>query len=191
MAEYRVNVVGAGAVGKSALTVRYIAGSFVERYDPTIEDSYRKQVEIEDQACLVDILDTAGQEELSALSDQYMKNGQGSLLVFSIENRLSFEHTSKLRQTVLRMKPGFPDFPMVLIGNKKDLESNRQVSEEEAKQVAERYRIPYLETSAKTNENVKEGFELLLIQINKWRRNHPDQGDKPVGKRKQKICIIL
>jgi hypothetical protein len=74
--EYRIVVVGAGGVGKSALTVRFIQGNFVEKYDPTIEDSYRKQVAVDGVACLLDIMDTAGQEEYSALRDQYMKTGQ-------------------------------------------------------------------------------------------------------------------
>lgn len=74
--EYRVVVVGAGGVGKSALTVRFIQGTFVVKYDPTIEgiffvvlaysepgttDSYRKQVEVDKKACMLDIMDTAGQ----------------------------------------------------------------------------------------------------------------------------------
>jgi len=74
--EYRITVIGAGAVGKSALTVRFIQGNFVERYDPTIEDSYRKLIEIDSVACVLDIMDTAGQEEYSALRDQYMKTGE-------------------------------------------------------------------------------------------------------------------
>lgn len=51
---------GSGGVGKSALTVQFVQGIFVEKYDPTIEDSYRKQVEVEGQQCMLEILDTAG-----------------------------------------------------------------------------------------------------------------------------------
>lgn len=79
MTEYRIVVVGAGGVGKSALTVRFTGGNFVEKvrsasvhlsgpvqltrpkYDPTIEDSYRKAVEVDGVACMLDIMDTAGQ----------------------------------------------------------------------------------------------------------------------------------
>ena len=59
----------AGGVGKSALTIQLIQNHFVEEYDPTIEDSYRKQVVIDGETCLLDILDTAGQEEYSATRD--------------------------------------------------------------------------------------------------------------------------
>merc|ERR1719355_454014 len=102
MAEYRIVVVGAGGVGKSALTVRFIQGNFVEKYDPTIEDSYRKLVEVDGTACMLDIMDTAGQEEYSALRDQYMKTGQGFVLGYSITTNTSFEAASKLRTKIFQ-----------------------------------------------------------------------------------------
>jgi small GTP-binding protein len=61
--QYKLVVVGGGGVGKSALTIQFIQGHFVDDYDPTIEDSYRKQCVIDDEVALLDVLDTAGQEE--------------------------------------------------------------------------------------------------------------------------------
>lgn len=60
MREYKIVILGSGGVGKSALTVQFVQGIFVEKYDPTIEDSYRKQVEVDGQQCMLEILDTAG-----------------------------------------------------------------------------------------------------------------------------------
>ena len=60
MREYKIVVLGSGGVGKSALTVQFVQGIFVEKYDPTIEDSYRKQVEVDGSQCMLEILDTAG-----------------------------------------------------------------------------------------------------------------------------------
>ena len=77
---YKLVVVGAGGVGKSALTIQLIQNQFMEEYDPTIEDSYRKQVVVDKEACYLDILDTAGQEEYSAMKDQYMRTGEGFLI---------------------------------------------------------------------------------------------------------------
>ena len=90
MREYKIVVLGSGGVGKSALTVQFVQGIFVEKYDPTIEDSYRKQVEVDGQQCMLEILDTAGTEQFTAMRDLYMKNGQGFVLVYSITAQSTF-----------------------------------------------------------------------------------------------------
>merc|ERR1711911_351508 len=117
---YKLVVVGAGGVGKSALTIQLIQNHFVDEYDPTIEDSYRKQVVIDGETCLLDILDTAGQEEYSAMRDQYMRTGEGFLLVFAVNNAKSFEDISAYREQIKRVKDA-EEVPMVLVGNKCDL----------------------------------------------------------------------
>ena len=114
MSEFYVNYVhistgiyielSAGGVGKSALTIQLIQNHFVDEYDPTIEDSYRKQVVIDGETCLLDILDTAGQEEYSAMRDQYMRTGEGFLLVFAVNNAKSFEDISQYREQIKRVK---------------------------------------------------------------------------------------
>ena len=68
-----------------------IQSYFVTDYDPTIEDSYTKQCVIDDKVAKLDILDTAGQEEFSAMREQYMRSGEGFLLVFAVTDRASFE----------------------------------------------------------------------------------------------------
>jgi len=70
MREYKIVVLGSGGVGKSALTVQFVQGIFVEKYDPTIEDSYRKQVEVDGQQCMLEILDTAGTVRFPLCSHQ-------------------------------------------------------------------------------------------------------------------------
>lgn len=77
---------------------------FVDRYDPTIEDSYRKQVEVENQQCMLEILDTAGTEQFTAMRDLYMKNGQGFILVFSITAPATFDELTELYKQILRVK---------------------------------------------------------------------------------------
>ena len=90
-------------------------------------DSYRKQCTIDDEVALLDVLDTAGQEEYSAMREQYMRTGEGFLLVYSITSRQSFEEIMMYRQHILRVKDK-DYFPITLVGNKCDLESERQVS---------------------------------------------------------------
>jgi len=186
--EYRIVVVGAGGVGKSALTVRFIQGNFVEKYDPTIEDSYRKQVEVDGVACMLDIMDTAGQEEYSALRDQYMKTGQGFILVYSITSPTSFEAATKLRTSILRIKEENQDIPIIMVANKSDLEEERAVTTEDGKQLAQKFNCAFMEASAKTNTNVNELFFELVRLINKWREKNPEKAPK---KKKRGGCIIL
>lgn len=168
--EYRIVVVGAGGVGKSALTVRFIQGNFVEKYDPTIEDSYRKQVAVDGVACLLDIMDTAGQEEYSALRDQYMKTGQGFILAYSITSGISFETAHKLRMQILRIKEDAQDIPIMLVGNKVDLEEERVVSKEEGEEMSKRCKSGFIEASAKNNVNVNEAFYELVSRVDSWRK---------------------
>ncbi|GLD94536.1 hypothetical protein PINS_up003147 [Pythium insidiosum] len=88
--EYKLVVLGSGGVGKSALTIRLVTDNFLEDYDPTIEDSYRKLSTIDGDQVVLDILDTAGQEEYTSMQDQWMREGNGFLLVYSVTSQSSF-----------------------------------------------------------------------------------------------------
>ena len=93
MAVYTPVVVGAGGVGKSALTIQLLQHTFVHEYDSTIEDSYKKHMVIDGEICLLDIINTAGQEDYSAMGDEYIRAGKGFLCVFAVDNIKSFEET--------------------------------------------------------------------------------------------------
>jgi len=137
--EYKITVLGGGGVGKSALTIRLITGTYEANYDPTIEDSYRKQVQIDNEPALMDILDTAGQEEYAALQDQWIREGDGFLIVYAINAMESFTEAEVIRQKIIRISdadPNNPNIPIVLVGNKCDLESERQVSQADAEKKA-------------------------------------------------------
>jgi GTPase KRas protein len=165
--EYKLVVVGGGGVGKSALTIQFIQSHFVDEYDPTIEDSYRKQCVIDDEVALLDVLDTAGQEEYSAMREQYMRSGEGFLLVYSIAARNSFDEIVTFRQQILRVKDK-DYFPMIVVGNKCDLESERQVSTQEGRELAKQWRCRFIETSAKQKINVDEAFYFLVREIRQY-----------------------
>uniref|UniRef100_A0A8B9HPJ4 Ras-related protein Rap-1b n=1 Tax=Astyanax mexicanus TaxID=7994 RepID=A0A8B9HPJ4_ASTMX len=154
MREYKLVVLGSGGVGKSALTVQFVQGIFVEKYDPTIEDSYRKQVEVDGQQCMLEILDTAGTEQFTAMRDLYMKNGQGFALVYSITAQSTFNDLQDLREQILRVKDT-EDVPMILVGNKCDLEDERVVGKEQGQNLARQWNhCAFLESSAKSKINV-------------------------------------
>ena len=92
-----------------------------------VQDSYRKQCVIDDEVALLDVLDTAGQEEYSAMREQYMRTGEGFLLVYSINSRQSFEEILTFQQQILRVKDK-DYFPIIIVGNKCDLDGERVVS---------------------------------------------------------------
>ncbi|KNC48166.1 GTPase KRas [Thecamonas trahens ATCC 50062] len=187
MTEYQLVVVGAGGVGKSALTIQLIQGHFVDEYDPTIEDSYRSQYEIDGESVILDILDTAGQEEYSAMRDNYMRTGGGFLIVFAITSRASFEEVPGFRNQVLRVKDA-SEVPLVICGNKCDLENDRQIPKDEAESLARSYSVPFIEASAKSGHNVKEVFFTLVREIERL----PTVMPPPLRRKKKKSgCALL
>lgn len=150
-------------MGKSALTIQFIQSYFVSDYDPTIEDSYTKVCTVDGKETRLDILDTAGQEEFGAMREQYMRSGEGFLLVFALNDRGSFHEVQKFHTQILRVKDR-DEYPMVLVGNKADLEQQRVISREDAQAFARENRIHYMEASAKNRYNVDEAF-MELVQI--------------------------
>lgn len=183
--EYKIVVVGSGGVGKSALTISFVQNHFIEEYDPTIEDSYRKQITVDEIPCFLNILDTAGQEEYSAMRDQYMKTGQGFLLVFALTTRSTFDEVNELRNRILQAKDR-DHVPIVLIGNKSDLAEERQVSFKEASDLARTFGAPFLTTSAKTRLNVDESFFELVREVRKDLKAH-----ESVTRKRKGPCSIL
>ncbi|EPY80773.1 ras-related protein Ral-A isoform 1 [Camelus ferus] len=153
LALHKVIMVGSGGVGKSALTLQFMYDEFVEDYEPTKADSYRKKVVLDGEEVQIDILDTAGQEDYAAIRDNYFRSGEGFLCVFSITEMESFAATADFREQILRVKED-ENVPFLLVGNKSDLEDKRQVSVEEAKTRADQWNVNYVETSAKTRANV-------------------------------------
>jgi len=185
MREYKLVVLGSGGVGKSALTVQFVQGIFVEKYDPTIEDSYRKQVEIDGNQCMLEILDTAGTEQFTAMRDLYMKNGQGFVLVYSIIAQSTFNDLPDMREQILRVKDK-DKVPMILVGNKCDLNDQRVITTEQGEDLARKFSCPFMEASAKTRQNVDQIFHNLIRQINEL--SPPPKGGKD---KKKGPCVIL
>lgn len=212
-------MVGGGGVGKSCLTIQLIQSHFVDEYDPTIEgmfarrslwdestnmllDSYRKQCVIDDEVALLDVLDTAGQEEYSAMREQYMRTGEGFLLVYSITSRQSFEEIATFQQQILRVKDK-DYFPVIVVGNKCDLDNERAVSQEgkkirdiilgfwdclvlltrstEGRDLANHFSCRFIETSAKSRINVDEAFYNLVREIRRYNKEQSGGSNSPGG----------
>ncbi|XP_019747200.1 ras-related protein O-RAL-like [Hippocampus comes] len=190
LALHKVIMVGSGGVGKSALTLQFMYDEFVEDYEPTKADSYRKKVVLDGEDVQIDILDTAGQEDYAAIRDNYFRSGEGFLLVFSITEYESFVATTELREQILRVKEE-ETIPMLLVGNKSDLEDRRKVHVEEVVEKVNEWRVQYVETSAKTRANVDKVFFDLMREVRMKKMAEGMDKNGPSGKKKKKRCYIL
>ncbi|XP_051897523.1 GTP-binding protein Rit2-like isoform X2 [Pristis pectinata] len=162
--EYKVVMLGAGGVGKSAMTMQFISHRFPDYHDPTIEDAYKTQVRIDDNPAYLDILDTAGQAEFTAMRDQYMRGGEGFIICYSITDRRSFQEAAEFKELIYRVRHTY-DIPIVLVGNKTDLEEYRQVSHEEGMALAREYNCPFFETSAALRLYIDDVFYGMVREI--------------------------
>lgn len=190
---FKLAVVGGGGVGKSALTLQLVKQQFCEEYDPTIEDSHRKQVEIDGEVNMLEIFDTAGQEELSALRDQALRVAEGFLIVFAITETHSFNQVEELHGCITRAKDS-DSVPMVIVGNKSDLQEQRTVSAEEVQALVSRLKLPFFEASAKKCVNVEESFFELVRIMRASRAKKVSNGKtskNPGSAEKKKGCTLL
>ena len=193
----KIVILGDGGVGKSCITIQLTQNIFVSEYDPTVENSYRKQVVVDDEPMMLDILDTAGQEDYSILRDQYIRTGQGFLIVYSITSAVTFKGVPDLRQKILGVKDE-EEYPMILVGNKCDLEKERTVTVAEGQELAKSFSIPFFETSAKARINIEECFYELVREIRRWNAETGPNSDPtspdpapPKKAKKKGACLLL
>jgi len=159
MDSWRVTLLGDGGVGKTALALQFTMNCFVENYEPTLEDVYRKQLSVDERLCFVEVIDTAGQQEYSALQDQWVREGQGFILVYSVTSRSSFTRLEDFHSTMIRIKRSTPVF--IIVGNKSD-QTKREVTPDEGRKLAQKFNCQFMETSAKTSLNVETMFTYLV-----------------------------
>jgi GTPase KRas protein len=164
---YKVVVFGSGAVGKSSITLRFVTNTFSFEYLPTIEDCYRRTTSVDNCTAFLEILDTAGQEEYNALREQWVSEGRAFLLVYSVASKQSFLEVNAFREKILLVNED-EKVPMVLVGNKCDLENKREVSFEEGVALAKEFGdIPFIESSALNGLNCTEVFHAAVREIRK------------------------
>jgi len=194
--EYKMVVMGGGGVVKSALTIRLISWNFLDEYDPTIEDSYRKTVDIDGIPATLDILDTAGQDEFAAMRDLWIREAKGFLLVYAITWTSSFHQVQEMFQKIHRIKEEeLNQIAIVLAGNKCDMTDSRTVTMEEGQALADQWRkegvnSAFFETSAKAQINNDECYFEIVRQL----RKKESQGDVEITgntKEPSNCCTML
>ncbi|XP_019866430.1 GTP-binding protein Di-Ras2-like [Aethina tumida] len=162
--DYRVVVFGAGGVGKSSLVLRFVKGTFRESYIPTIEDTYRQVISCNKNICTLQITDTTGSHQFPAMQRLSISKGHAFILVYSVCSRQSLEELKPIWEVIKEIKgPDTSQIPIMLTGNKCDESAElREVTTSEGQAQAAEWGISFMETSAKTNHNVKQLFQELL-----------------------------
>ena len=189
-------LLGDGQVGKTSLILRLTGNEFNDSQLTTVgKESYIHQVNLHGYELKMKIWDTAGQERFKSMSVQVIKNSDAVILVYGIDEVNSFkaldQWLSKLNEATDISKK-----PIIIVGNKSDLEKDRKITYEEGKQYAESKGYKFYETSAKTGEGIKEAFADIFEQLYK---NFEGEitGEKPInpgiqinkrGKWKKKCC---
>ena len=179
----KIALLGQTLVGKSALTFRFIKNKFPTEHDTTIEDAYSVPAKIDDIHCQFEILDTAGQDDYQTMLDTWINTSDGFILVYSIDNKESFESTKVRYERILKLK-GDQKVSIVVVGNKCDLEESRKVTREEAENFCSSNKITFMETSALKIINVREAF--LAVAKGLLKINFPEKYKDSEGRGKKK-----
>ncbi|CAB3404092.1 unnamed protein product [Caenorhabditis bovis] len=172
--KFKIVLLGEGAVGKSSLVLRYCENKFKQMHVSTIQASFQKRtITVDECKAELNIWDTAGQEKYHALGPIYYRGSNGVLLIFDITDRRSFD---KVKMWMREIKTSLGDSAeLMIIGNKLDLEHQRNVAKSEAEEYAKGENALYMETSAMENIGISEAFEELTIKmIEHWREHGRD-----------------
>ena len=191
---YKILVLGDTSVGKSCLLLRFCDNSFQEAHLTTIGLDFRlKTINLkDDRKVKIQIWDTAGEDRFRSITRNYYKGAKGILLIFDVTNKETFTH---VRDWIERIHEESPEgITICLVGNKIDMNESRVISNEEGKKIADEFKIPYFETSAKSNIGVEEVFTYLVKEVDTiYMNEHKEEvGRKTVlnqkTKNKKKKC---
>ena len=160
---------GDGAVGKTSLVHRFVENTFAKDYKSTIGTSIMKKEcsfkELESAVRFI-IWDLAGQSQFQRVRQSYLANAEAGILVYDVTNRKSYENIENWYNEIIKASP---NISLILVGNKIDLKDNREVSNKEGSKLADTLGLSYIETSAKTGENINDAFKMLaLLMIKKY-----------------------
>ena len=160
-------VIGDTSVGKTSLITRYTNGTFKEEYLATVGlDFYSKEEIINNKTINIKIWDTAGQERFKALTQSYFRNAEGVMLAYDVTKSESYDNLKDWIASIKKNLEGKNIFlPLIIVGNKIDMEESREVDKETAEKFATENNYKYFETSAKTGEGVDEAVRNLVNQV--------------------------
>ncbi|XP_067143482.1 GTP-binding protein Rhes-like [Centruroides vittatus] len=161
---YRIVVMGAAKVGKTAIVQQFLYDRFPLDHKATVEELHREEYEIGGCCLTLDILDTSGSYEFPAMRRLAISTGDGFVLVYSVDSNESFEEVRRLRELVLETRASA--VPMVIVGNKCDVGDELRVVKKEIAEIiiSIDWENGFVECSAKEDHNIMEIFKQLLVQ---------------------------
>jgi len=173
--------VGDSSVGKSCLLLQFTDKRFKQSHDLTIGVEFgARTIPIDQQAVKLQIWDTAGQESFRSITRSYYRGSIGALLVYDVTKRATFENLQKWLEEM--RENAYSKMTIILVGNKVDLESEREVSTEEGTQFAKKNNLLFFETSAKTSLNVEKAFyQTTEIILNNIAKGEFDLSNESIG----------
>ena len=164
---YPISIIGDSSTGKTSLIIQFTSSKFDEKMSATIGiDYFMEEVTCKDgNTYQIKIMDTAGQEQYHSMTLNMLKICKGILLVYSITDKDSFNNLESKWIDEINDHVDVNNIPIVLIGNKKDLEDERVIEEQTARDFANKFNLKFFETSSKTGENVNLAFEELVNEV--------------------------
>lgn len=163
---FKLLLIGNSGVGKSCILMRYADNSFTENFFNTIGVDFKiKTISLHDQVIKMQIWDTAGQDRFRTLTSSYYRGAHGIIIVYDVTNRDSFDNVRIWMQEIEKFAS--ENVNKLLVGNKSDLEEQREVTYDEGVELAKKFDIPFLEVSAKNALHVDDTFTTMAEEIQK------------------------
>ena len=162
--KFKIVILGDTCVGKSCILMRFVKNSMLHNHLSTIGiDSSTKTINTERGKAILQIWDTAGQDKFRSISQSYIRNGDAIILVYDITSDDTFQHVTTWMDAIHNMAK--QDVPIILVGNKTDMENERRITTEEGQKLAEKYKLLFKEVSAMTGDGVADVFTMLTIAL--------------------------
>jgi len=177
---FKLLLIGDSGVGKSCLLLRFADDTYTESYISTIGVDFKiRTIELDGKTIKLQIWDTAGQERFRTITSSYYRGAHGIIVVYDVTDNESFNNVKQWLHEIDRY--ACENVNKLLVGNKSDLTAKRVVSTEQGKEFADSLGIEFLETSAKTAQNVEQAFLTMASQIKARMKTQPTQSGMPKG----------
>ena len=173
---FKIVLIGDSFVGKTNIMSKYLKNEFHEDSKATVGVEFgAKKFDIEGKSVKAQIWDTAGQERYKSITTTYYKGAKGALIVYDITRKETFDSVDRWISELVNS--GDKNMTMLLIGNKCDLDNQRQVSKEQGEEKAKAFKVAFLETSASSGENLDVAFEMIMKEVYSKCKNELDEDD--------------